>query len=121
MILYGVPLCLLYLVTGLVRTLWLDHRIGAAAGALVELSCFLMAGLFWLIGTDGGRRIKQYPLRTGITALVLFCIADATIATGLCGIPILIHFSRFTNAAGLIQLAGLTAYAALPLLWHGRP
>ncbi|SNS13233.1 MULTISPECIES: hypothetical protein [unclassified Azospirillum] len=124
MILYGFPLCLLYLVTGLARTLWLDHRIGALAGALVELSSFLVAGLCWLIVTEGGRaggiRLKQYPLGAGMAALALFFITDAAIATCLCGVPLFLHLARFTTLAGLIQLMGLAGYAALPLLWHGR-
>lgn len=124
MILYGLPLCLLYLGTGLLRTLWLDARIGAPLGAVVELACFLAVGVLGLALTQHRRIIASCiggrPLRAGFVALLLFFGLDAAIAAGLCGVPLTAHFARFTTMAGAIQLAGLTAYAALPRLWYGQ-
>lgn len=123
MILYGLPLCLLYLGTGLLRTLWLDARIGAPLGALVELGGFLAAGVMGLALSHHWRmiasRIGDQPLRAGLTALALFFGLDAAIAVGLCGVPLSMHFARFTTLAGAIQLTGLVAYAVLPRLWYG--
>lgn len=123
MILYGLPLCLLYLGTGLLRTLWLDARVGAPIGALVELAGFLAAGVVGLGLTQRWQmiasRIGDQPLRAGLVALLLFFSLDASIAAGLCGVPLTAHFARFTTMAGTIQLLGLAAYAVLPRLWYG--
>ncbi|MFV3131500.1 hypothetical protein [Niveispirillum sp. KHB5.9] len=123
MILYGLPLCLLYFGTGLLRTLWLDARVGAPLGALVELAGFLAAGVVGLALTQRWRmiasRIGDQPLRAGLVALGLFFGLDAAIAVGLCGVPLTTHFARFMTMAGAIQLAGLAAYAVLPRLWYG--
>lgn len=117
---YGLPLCAAYIVTGLIRTLWLNAHTGVLPGALLEAAAFLATGLAVLATGWQEQAIRRHPTAAGAGMLLLFLLLDASIATGLCGVPLIRHFGRFSEAHGLIQLTALTFCALLPRFWHGE-
>lgn len=115
---YGLPVCAAYIITGLTRTLWLDAHAGALPGALLEAAVFLATGLATLASGWQDRAVRQHPISAGAGMLVLFLLLDASIAAGLCGVPLARHFSRITEAQGLVQFTALIFCALLPSFWH---
>ncbi|SUB02379.1 Uncharacterised protein [Pannonibacter phragmitetus] len=115
---YGLPLSAAYIATGITRTLWLDAHAGPLPGALMEAAVFLALCLAMLASGWQDRAIRQHPISAGTGMLILFLLLDASIAAGLCGVPLARHFSRFTEAHGLIQFTALIFCALLPSFWH---
>lgn len=117
---YGLPLCIAYIVTGLVRSLWLDAHAGALPGALLEAAVFLATALATLASGWQDQAIRSNPAAAGAGLLLLFLLLDASIAAGLCGVPLTRHFGRFAQAHGLVQLTALILCALLPRFWHSE-
>lgn len=117
---YGLPLSAAYIATGITRTLWLDAHAGPLPGALMEAAVFLALCLALLASGWQDRAIRRHPISAGAGMLVLFLLLDASIAAGLCGVPLARHFSRFSQAHGLVQLTALSFCALLPRFWHGE-
>lgn len=118
---YGTALCATYMATGLTRALWLNEAARPVLAALWEGAVYLAAGVLFLalLPKTGplAAQAEQHPVVTGLTALFLYAVADALIAAGLCGVPLIRHFSRFIAPDGRIQLLALLLYALLPLFW----
>lgn len=108
---------------GAIRVVWIEPRFGktlAVAGEMPILLFAMFAVARWLprlVGMD----IRFWPLlQMGIGALLLQQIADFAVGTVLRGISAADQLAYLTTPAGLIYLAALGFFAAMPVLVNLR-
>jgi hypothetical protein len=111
---------------GPVRVFWLERRLGEAIATLCEAPFLLIAIVLaarWLPGALGLKGNVASLAKMGIVALFLQQLADFAVSIVLRGSTPCQHFVHLATAAGLIYVALLIAFAAMPVLanWPQRP
>ena len=108
---------------GPIRVLWLEPSLGKTAAVAIEAPFLLAAMLFaaWKVPKWTGLNASVGPLAAmGIGALILQQIADFAVAIGLRGMSTREQLASFANPEGLIYLALVIVFAAMPVLVHLR-
>jgi hypothetical protein len=112
---------------GPLRVFWLEPKLGATLAVLLETPLLLLAMLLaarWVprrLGLDTGFR----PMAgMGLAALALVLLADFSVGLWLRGLAPAEQLGYLATAAGLIYVAALALFAAMPVLVNrrrGRP
>ncbi|MFH1555976.1 MAG: hypothetical protein B7Y12_04690 [Rhizobiales bacterium 24-66-13] len=109
-----------YLVTGPLRTTYLDGAVGPRTGALAEAAVFVIASLV-AVSAVLPRVSRLWSVRdalaVGVGALMLFFGCDIAVAVSLCGVPAPSHLARFGTVPGAIQAAALAFHTCAPVAW----
>lgn len=108
---------------GPIRVLWLEPSLGETAAVAVEAPLLLAAMIFaarqvpkWMaLSTTVGSLAAM-----GISAVILQQIADFAVAIGLRGMTASEQIASLSAPAGLVYVALVILYAAMPLLVHLR-
>jgi len=109
-----------YLVTGPLRATYLDGALGGATAASIEAAAFAALSIVSVAALlPRLHRVwtARDALLIGLCSIAGFAIADALVATVLCGVPVSRHFARFSTLPGLIQACGIAFHAAAPWVW----
>lgn len=104
---------------GPIRVLFLEPRLGPVAAVLCEAPLLLLAiylAARWVPRFLGVRRDAGSLLLVGVCALALQQIADAVVGFGLRGMSLAEQLARLHTAEGMIYVALLIVYAAMPLV-----
>jgi hypothetical protein len=112
-------------VLGPVRVLWLEPRLGETAAVLCEAPFLFAAIVFaarWIAKYLRLRANFRALLGMGLGALALQQLADFALASWLRGMMPAEEIARLATPAGLICLALLIVFAAMPVLanWSRR-
>jgi len=110
---------------GPVRVFWLEPRFGEAAARLCEapfLLCAMLPSARWLPRALGLRPDIASLATMGFGALLLQQFADFTVGAVLRGVAPAQQFARLSTPSGLIYVALLLAFVAMPVLanWPRR-
>lgn len=108
---------------GPVRVLWLEPSLGKTAAVAIEAPFLLAAMIFAAskVPRWTGLTASVGPLvAMGICALILQQIADFAVALGLRGMTAREQLASFAAPEGLIYLALVILFAAMPVLVHLR-
>jgi hypothetical protein len=103
--------------------LWLEPLVGPTAAALCEAPFLLAAMVIASLRVPGVVRLqrKSIPLiLMGIGALVLQQSADVIVGVALRGLSASDQLAQFATPQGLIYVALLVAFVAMPLLVNRR-
>ncbi len=106
-------------VLGPVRVFWLEPRLGQTIAVLCEapfLLCAIELAARWLPKTLGLRPNIASLAGMGVGALLLQQLADFAVGVILRGITPAQQFARRLTPAGLIYVALLIAFVAMPVL-----
>jgi hypothetical protein len=111
---------------GPVRVFWLEPRLGETIATLCEAPFLLIAIVVaarWLPRTLGLKANVASFAEMGIVALLLQQLADFAVGIVLRGSTPYQQFAHLVTPAGLIYVALLIAFAAMPVLvnWPQRP
>jgi len=111
---------------GPVRVFWLEPRLGETIATLCEAPFLLIAIVLaarWLPRTLGLKANVASLAEMGIVALLFQQLADFAVGIVLRGSTPCQQFARLATPAGLIYVALLIAFAAMPVLanWPQRP
>lgn len=104
---------------GPIRVLFLEPRLGPVAAVLCEAPLLLLAiylAARWVPRFLGVRRDAGSLLLVGVGALALQQIADVVVGFGLRGMSLTEQLARVRTAEGMIYVALLIVYAAMPLV-----
>jgi hypothetical protein len=104
---------------GPVRVFWLEPRLGEAVATLCEapfLLCAMLLAARWLPRALSLRPNIASLAILGVGALLLQQFADFAVGTVLCGITPAQQLARLSTPAGLIYVALLLAFVAMPVL-----
>jgi len=106
-------------VFGPVRVFWLEPRLGEAVATFCEapfLPCAMLLAARWLARALGlGPNIASLAIM-GVGALLLQQFADFAVGAVLGGITPAQQLARLSTPAGLIYVALLLAFVAMPVL-----
>lgn len=110
---------------GPVRVFWLEPRLGETIATLFEAPFLLIAIVLaarWLPRTLGLKGVVSLA-EMGIVTLFLQQLADLAVGIVLRGSTPCQQFAHLATPAGLIYVALLIAFAAMPVLanWRQRP
>jgi hypothetical protein len=103
---------------GAMRVLWLEPRLGETVAVLCEAPFLLIASVLaarWL-PTTLSLRITPSLVAMGIGGLCLQQLADFALGALLRGITPAQQIAHFATAPGMVYLALLVAFAAMPIL-----
>jgi hypothetical protein len=111
-------------VLGPVRIFWLEPRLGETVAVLCEapfLGCAIVLAARWL-----PRKLRLRPNITslagmGVGALLLQQLADFAVGAGLRGITPAQQLAHLSTPAGLIYVALLVAFVAMPVVLANWP
>lgn len=104
---------------GPIRVLFLEPRLGPVAAVLCEAPLLLLAiyrAARWVPRFLGVRRDAGSLLLVGVGALALQQIADVVVGFGLRGMSLAEQLARMRTTEGMIYVALLIVYAAMPLV-----
>lgn len=124
--LYFLPVFLLGMALGTVRTLLIEPRLGAVGSVLAELPFMLAAA--WFVCGRLARRLAvpaaaSSRLAMGGAAFLLLMAAELALDLLAMGGTVAGHFAAYRGGAPLIGLLGQIAFALFPMLravTHGR-
>jgi hypothetical protein len=108
---------------GPIRVLWLEPSLGKTAAVAVEAPFLLAAMIFAAsqVPRWTGLNASVGPLAAmGIGALIVQQIADFAVAIGLRSMSVSEQLASVANPDGLIYLALVVVFAAMPVLVHLR-
>jgi hypothetical protein len=108
---------------GPLRALWLAPRLGETVAILCEVPVLLAAMILaarWIPKKVGLRTDPAPLVAMGVGALLFQQIADFLVGSALRGIAPVQQLAYLATAPGLIYLAALAAFAAMPALVNRR-
>jgi hypothetical protein len=104
---------------GPIRVFWLEPKLGETIAVLCEtpfLLAAMAAAAYWLPGRVGLPANVKSLAAMGLGALVLQQVADFAAGGALRGITPAQQVAHFATPAGVIYLALLIVFAAMPVL-----
>ena len=110
-------------VLGVLRTLFVVHRIGARAAELLEMPLMLLVIVLaarWIVRHRVVAQRTSGAWRVGLLALALLLGAEIALAAGLRGLPPAQALFDRDPVAGIAYALALLAYAVMPALMASR-
>lgn len=109
-------------VLGIVRTLWAEPRFGERVAELIEAPLMLIAIVFSARWTVGRFHLLTLSSRaaTGVSALLLLLFAEVFVVLSVRGIGLAEYVEGRDPVAGLVYVAMLGVFSAMPALTRPR-
>ncbi len=118
-LIYFALVFLVGLLLGPVRVIWLEPWLGNTIAVLLEAPLLIIAMWFAARAADQWARVEggwMSYLFVGLIALALQQLADLAVGFGFRGMTAADQLAYFMTPAGLVYVATLVVFAAMPLM-----